>query len=49
MYGANESAVNGDPEKDPRYIRITDIHEDGSLNNDWKTAERVEEKYILKE
>ena len=49
MYGANESAVNGDPEKDSRYIRITDIHEDGSLNNDWKTAERVEEKYILKE
>ncbi|MFH1096983.1 MAG: restriction endonuclease subunit S [Candidatus Desantisbacteria bacterium] len=49
LYGANESAAIGNPEKDYRYIRITDINDNGSLNNDWKTAERVEEKYILKE
>lgn len=48
MYGANESAAKGNPKTDYRYIRITDINGDGSLNNDWKTAEKVEEKYILK-
>ncbi len=48
MYGANESAAEGNPQKDYRYIRITDINDDGSLNNDWKTVEKVEEKYILK-
>lgn len=48
MYGANESAAKGNPKTDYRYIRITDINEDGSLNDDWKTAEKIEEKYILK-
>jgi len=49
IYGANESAIDGNPEKDYRYIRITDIKNDGTLNNDWKTAEKIEEKYILKD
>ena len=49
QYGANESAVNGNPDTDYRYVRITDITDDGRLNNDWKTAERVEERYILNE
>lgn len=49
QYGANESAVNGNPDADYRYVRITDITDDGRLNNEWKTAERVEERYILKE
>jgi len=49
VYGANERAIEGNPKKDYRYIRITDIKDDGSLNNDWKTATNVEEKYILKE
>ncbi|HPY54025.1 MAG TPA: restriction endonuclease subunit S, partial [Treponemataceae bacterium] len=47
LYGANEKAVSGDPSKDYRYIRITDINDDGTLNSDWRTAENVEEKYIL--
>lgn len=49
QYGANESAVDGDKQKDYRYIRITDIAEDGRLNNDWKTAEHVESRYFLNE
>lgn len=48
-YGANESAIAGNPETGYRYIRITDINENGNLNHDWKTAEKVEEKYILNE
>ncbi|MDR3219725.1 MAG: restriction endonuclease subunit S [Dysgonamonadaceae bacterium] len=49
MYGANESAVEGNPKTDYRYIRITDINDNGTLNNDWKTAENIEEKYVLKQ
>lgn len=49
LYGANESAVKGNPNSDYRYIRITDIKDDGTLNDDWKTANRIEEKYILKD
>jgi type I restriction enzyme M protein len=50
QYGANEIAVDGDSEKDIRYIRITDIDEFGNLKNDeWKTAKTIEEKYLLKE
>ncbi len=49
IYGANEKAINGNPFSDYRYIRITDINDNGTLNNDWKTAENIEEKYILKE
>lgn len=48
-YGANESAIDGDPEKDYRYIRITDINDAGYLNGDWKTAEHIDKKYILSE
>ena len=48
QYGANETAVDGDPEKDYRYIRITDIDEYGNLRNDgWKTAKSVETRYLL--
>jgi type I restriction enzyme M protein len=49
IYGANEKAISGNPLSDYRYIRITDINDNGTLNNDWKTAEKVEEKYILKD
>jgi restriction endonuclease S subunit len=48
VYGANEKAVDGNSQIDYRYIRITDINDDGSLNGNWKTARRVEDKYILK-
>lgn len=48
-YGANESAKDGNPQIDYRYIRITDINDAGYLNQDWKTAEYVDNKYILSE
>ena len=47
MYGANVKAIK--VESDVRYIRITDINEDGTLNEDIVSAEKVEEKYLLKE
>ena len=48
MYGANEIAVDGDSQKDVRYIRITDIDNHGNLRDeDWKTAKRIDEKYAL--
>lgn len=48
MYGANESGIDGDKDKDTRYIRITDVDYFGNLiDSDWKTAEKVEEKYLL--
>ena len=48
MYGANEIAVDGDPQTDVRYIRITDIDDHGNLRDkDWKTAKRIDKKYAL--
>ena len=47
LYGAGEKGVKN--KSDVRYIRITDINEDGTLNDDIVSAEKVEEKYILKE
>ena len=47
LYGAGEKGVKN--KSDVRYIRITDINEDGTLNDDFVSAEKVEEKYILKE
>jgi len=50
QYGANERAIEGNPEEDIRYIRITDIDEYGNLKKDeWKTAERADNKYLLQE
>ena len=50
QYGANESAIDGNPKEDIRYIRITDIDEFGNLkNDDWKTSQNIEKKYELKE
>lgn len=46
QYGSNTSAVDY-IEGSPRYIRITDINEDGSLNDDVKSAEIYEDKYLL--
>lgn len=46
QYGSNTSAT--DYQKGmPRYIRITDINDDGSLNDDIKTAEVIDDKYRL--
>lgn len=47
LYGANEKAVKRN--SDVRYIRITDINENGCLNNEVVTAEKVEGKYLLQE
>ena len=46
QYGSNTSATDYQEGK-PRYIRITDINDDGSLNDDVKTAEVIEDKYKL--
>ena len=48
-YGANEPAISGDPSVDYRYIRITDITDDGYLGSEWMTAENIDEQYILKD
>jgi len=50
QYGANEEAIDGNSEKDVRYIRITDIDEWGNLRTDtWKTAANVHPNYLLKD
>ena len=50
QYGASERAINGDPDTDYRYIRITDLDDYGNLLNDnWQTAEEVDLKYLLEE
>ena len=45
QYGANSKAIKEKSEY--RYIRITDLNEDGTLNNDVVSAEKVESQYIL--
>lgn len=50
QYGANEVAVDGNPQTDIRYIRITDIDEFGNLKKDsWQTVETIKKKYLLEE
>ena len=46
-YGSTSSAVEFDGKT--RYIRITDIAEDGSLGSDIKSAAKSEDKYLLHE
>lgn len=46
MYGAGYKSKKSPDEI--RYIRITDINEDGSLNNDFVSAEQYDDKYLLK-
>jgi len=47
VYGANVKGVK--KVSDVRYIRITDINENGTLNEEFVSPEVVEEKYLLKE
>ncbi len=50
QYGANESADLDDPDL-PRYVRITDVHEDGSLRDDTFRSLPVEvaKPYLLED
>lgn len=45
LYGANEKTIK--EKSDIRYIRITDINDDGTLGNDFVSAANVDSKYIL--
>lgn len=48
QYGANEKAISVENDDYVRYIRITDINDDGLLiDDDIKTAEKIEDKYAL--
>ena len=48
QYGANEASVIRINNEQPRYIRITDIDENGTLNKELgATAETIDSKYIL--
>ena len=48
QYGANEVGIERHLPDEPRYIRITDIDEDGLLKQDkGETATTVESKYLL--
>lgn len=47
IYGANVKGVKR--KSDTRYIRITDINENGTLNEEFVSPEFVDEKYLLKE
>lgn len=47
LYGAGEKGIK--KRSDIRYIRITDINEDGTLNDDFVSAEKVDPKYSLEE
>ncbi len=44
-YGIAASAIDYDGKT--RYIRITDIDEDGNLNDDYKSPDEYDEKYLL--
>ena len=46
-YGANTKSVQ--KKSDVRYIRITDINEEGHLNEEFASAQKVEEQYILED
>ena len=44
-YGSTSAAVDYDGHT--RYVRITDITNDGGLNDDIKSAAKIDEKYLL--
>lgn len=46
-YGSTESAVEYNGET--RYVRITDITDEGTLNSDVKSAANTDDKYLLSE
>jgi len=49
LYGAAEPAIDGVPNDDVRYVRITDIDDIGNLLDDeWKTVATIDNSYVLK-
>jgi type I restriction enzyme S subunit len=50
MYGANEAAIDNNP-NNPRFIRITDVNDDGSLRADTfcSLSEGIAAQFLLKE
>lgn len=48
QYGSNSKAIEYSSEK-PRYLRITDIDNNGNLSNKKVSPSKVEEKYFLNE
>lgn len=51
QYGANEASITRDNNEQPRYIRITDIDENGLISPDelGATVANLDDKYILNE
>ena len=50
QYGANEPGIERESLKEPRYVRITDINDEGLLNDELgATAEEIEPQYLLNE
>lgn len=51
QYGASESGIPRSSREEPRYIRITDIDENGLISHNelGATAKNIEDKYILGE
>lgn len=51
QYGANEAGLTRENSELPRYIRITDIDENGQISNNelGATVANVEDKYVLNE
>ncbi len=48
QYGANEAGINRTNNRAPRYIRITDVNEYGTLSDELgASAATVEDKYVL--
>ena len=46
-YGAQSASVEYDPDR-PRYVRITDINDDGSLNEDYVCSSNIEDDETYK-
>lgn len=46
-YGAGSASIEYDPER-PRYVRITDINDDGTLNNDFVSSINLEDDEVYK-
>jgi len=46
-YGAGSASIEYDPSR-PRYVRITDINDDGTLNDDFVSSINIEDDFTYK-